>query len=1025
MPEHGAHRDTCGACGAVLPQEARFCPGCGARVELAAAVSGGERRHVTVLFCDLVGSSAHAARMDPEEFADLLVAYRQAAMGCARRHGGHIARYIGDGILMTFGYPRALGRDAEAAIACGLDLVAAIAARYPSGIGGSPVAVRIGIESGLVLVGSIGPEGAVEHDAVVGDVPNIAARLQVAAPPNGVVIGEGTQRVAGQYFVCHDIAPPPGLPRPMRVQRVTARAGSARLRLGFDGAPPPLIAREAELAALAAAWESACRGEGRAVFVSGEAGIGKSRLVLALTEHVLAGGAAHGELVVACAPQTAASALRPMVVAVRRALGLADHAAAADVRAATAAMVDRLRLPPEPSVAILAALLEGGDLSSAATRDMTPEAIRRVVFDALLAFVAQAAEQAPLLVVIEDLHWADPSLLALARLMLDEVPRQRVLLVATLRPEALGEVPEAPHVLRLALSPLAAAEAERVVAAGVGARLGADTVRRIVARCDGVPLFLEEYARAATERGTAAADAVPETLAEVLESRLDAVGEAKATAQVASVVGREVTAGLLAPLTGLPRETVAEHLARLSGAGLLVPVRPAAGGFAFRHAVLREAAYASLRRDRRRALHRATAELIEGAHSDIARAEPETVALHWAEAGEPERAARLWHVAAARALGSSANEEAERHVRSALAALATLADEGGEARRLLSLQLTLQLGTALTALKGYAAPETFAAFEAARGIAEGVTDASALYPALSGLKAFYMVRGPLPEARRLGERLLALAERGGDPGQIRDARRRMGWCLTCLGELAAGRALLATVVADADACSPGGGSDVIALAYSNLAINAMLTGPAATALAEAEAAVRRARQGGHSLSLAYAAGIAATVSQTLGEVEGVRRLAAEVAAVALDRSITYWSALARILNGWVHAMDGAAEEGVAWIRAGISLYISTQGAVLLPYALGLLADALALAGDHAGAREAARTAIERATELGGAAFIPDLLRRLGALGETEAFARGEALARSMGARLAAERIVEARANVAAVAATLAARPAPR
>jgi class 3 adenylate cyclase len=1014
MPDNAAPAETCRQCGAPLPQDARFCPSCGARIVAAAPPVGGERRHVTVLFCDLVGSTGLAARMDPEEFADLLVAYRQAAMGCARRHGGHIARYVGDGILMTFGYPRALGRDAEAAVACGLELAAAISARYPDGVAhGRPVAVRIGIESGLVLIGSIGPEGGVEHDAVVGDVPNTAAKLQAAAPPGGVVIGEGTQRVAGQHFTCRDIASPPGLAREMRVQLVTGRAPSARVRLGFDGVPPPLVGREAEVEALLARWQRVEAGEGQVVFVSGEAGIGKSRLALALTERIVAGDAAHEELVASCAPQTATSALRPLVIALRRALGLADAAAGDEVSGAVASLVERLRLPREPALPILASLLEGGDLPAAAARDMTPEAVRRVVFDALLAFVAQKAEQGPLLLLIEDLHWADPSLLAFVRLLVEQIRRQRVLLIATHRPEMTPELPEHAHVLRLGLRPLGVEEARQVVSAGTGAALGEETVRAILARCDGVPLFLEEFARAAAERKGAAEAEMPDTLAEVLESRLDAVGEAKTTAQIAAVLGREVTPALLEPLAGLGAGTMAQHLERLVGAGLLVPTRGAAQRtYAFRHAVLREAAYASLRRDRRRALHRATAELIARSHPDLARAEPETIALHWAEAGEAGRAASLWRIAAVRALGASANEEAERHVRAALAVLPETWEEGEEETRLLALQLTLQLGSALTALRGYAAPETFAAFESARGLAEGVTDAASLYPVISGLKAFYMVRGPLAEARRLGERLLALAERAGDAALLRDARRRMGWCLTCMGELAAGEALLRRVVADAPPALPGAGSDVVAMAHGNLAMNAMLAGTAEAALAEAEAGVARARRGGHSLSLAYAAGLAATVNQVLGRVEETRTLAEEVHAVALDRGITYWSAMARIITGWVRAVDGETDDGVARIRAGIALYLDTQGAVLLPYAQGLLADALTLAGRGEEARAAAHHGIETATALGGRAFLPDLLRRLGSLGEAEAFGRGAALAEVMGAGLAGARVAADRAAVA-------------
>lgn len=1002
--------ENCRECGGPMPPRARFCPSCGARVAAVSPPAGGERRHVTVLFCDLVGSTGLAARMDPEEFADLLVAYRQTAMGCARRHGGHIARYVGDGILMTFGYPRALGRDAEAAVACGLELASAISARYPAGVaGGRPVAVRVGIESGLVLIGSIGPEGGVEHDAVVGDVPNTAARLQAAAPPGGVVIGEGTQRVAGHHFVCRDIASPSGLPRPMRVQLVTGRAAASRMRLGFDGAPQPLVGREAERDALAARWQRAVSGEGQAVFVAGEAGIGKSRLVLALREGIAAGEAAHEELVVACAPQTATSALRPLVIALRRTLGLADAARTEEVTAAVVSMVDQLRLPRHPAVPLLAALLEGGDLPSAAALDMTPEAVRRVVFDALLAFVAHKAEQGPLLLLIEDLHWADPSLLAFARLLIEQLRGQRVLLIATHRPELEAEIGDQPHLLRLALRPLPAEQARQVISSGAGAALGEETVRAILARCDGVPLFLEEFARAAAERGGAAGTEMPDTVADVLESRLDAVGEAKTTAQIAAVLGREVTPALLEPLSGLGAAAMAQHLETLVGAGLLVPTHGAAEqAYAFRHAVLREAAYASLRRDRRRILHRATAELITRANPDLARAEPETIALHWAEAGEALRAAALWRVAAARALGASANAEAERHVRAALAVLPTGRDDAGEETRLLALQLTLQLGSALTALRGYAAPETFSAFEGARHLAEGVTDAAALYPAISGLKAFYMVRGPLGEARRLGERLLSLAERAGEPALLRDARRRMGWCLTCMGELAEGEALLRRVVDGAPA-SHGPGSDVVAMAHGNLAINAMLAGSAEAAVAEAEAGVARARRGGHSLSLAYAAGLAATVNQVLGRVEQTRALAEEVHAVALDRGITYWSAMARIISGWVRAMDGEPADGVARIRAGIALYLDTQGAVLLPYAQGLLADALALAGDADGARGAARHGIETAIALGGKAFLPDLLRRLGRLGVADGFERGAALGREMGASLAAARVAADRA----------------
>lgn len=927
--------------------------------------SGAEHRFLSILFCDLVDSTGHQFRMDPEAFETLLGAYRHAAFERIRAHGGHVARVIGDGILALFGWPRAQGRDAQDAVACALEIGSRIARMDAEGrvAPDARIAVRMAIETGWVLVGNIGPEGEVERDGVVGPAPNIAARLQRLAHANGVVVGEGTIPLLGGRFALKD-ADTTGIDLPMKVMAAhvvglaSAEDPFARLT---GGRRTPLIGRASELARLRAIWDRAAAGAGQVVLLSGDPGMGKSRLLGTLVETMP--GTEYGRIAAFCTPQTADSSLYPLTEPLRLTLGLAEDAEPDMIRAATGKLSERLGLPSAAGDA-LASLL------GAPSSDLPPTELRRWTFDALLSWIGDIARRQPLLLVIEDVHWADPSLSAFLRVLADEVTDLPILMAISYRSDHVIAWPDTPSRTRITLPPLPAVQAEALAeAASLG--LAAELRATVVARAEGVPLFVEEFARALGEQSIAP-DRLPGSVSQLLAARLDALGEARILAQIASVVGRETPVALLEMLAEQRGEAFTRGLDLLIESGIMHRRgNTDQAVLSFRHALLGDAAYQALPSARRRRMHGEVADALAKINPGLAITEPGVLGRHREAAGQTLEAAALFRRAAGNATAAGAYQEAEAHARRAVRLAETAG--GNEGNRAILSAMVL-LGDALIALQGYAAGEVQQTFERATQIALGMGEASELVPVLRGLTAFYQVRGPLHRAEEVGSRLLQLARKLNDPAVTADAERRQGWCLLCVGRLGDARAALQSALAQhalVPAHSAGAApSDPTVLGQANVAWLSWLTDDDATALNEARRAADMAVAARQPLATAYGLGLAAVVHQLAGDWPGALGLARRAGAIASARGIAYWSAMAELLEGWAQAMEGQPQAGLARIRHGLAGYRRTQGELLRPYALLLLAEAEHAAGRQDAAIAALDEAAMAAEQIGAIMYRP-------------------------------------------------------
>jgi class 3 adenylate cyclase len=641
-----------------------------------------ERRHVTVMFSDLVGSTALSARMDPEDLREIISAYQNCVADAVHRFGGFVAKYMGDGVLVYFGYPQAHEDDAERAVRAGLELIAAIINLKTH----APLQTRVGIGTGLVVVGDLIGSGASQEQAIVGETPNLAARLQSTAKPNTVVIAEGTRKLLGDLFELEDLGAKAlkGIPGPahawmvLRPSSVESRFEALR---GKD--LTEFVGREDELEQLLRGWSNAKAGEGQVALLSGEAGIGKSRLTTALMENIT--GERHTRLRYFCSPQHTDSALHPIIEQLKRAAGLARDDAPSTRLDKLDAVLARTGRPVE-DMALFAELLSIPNDGRYPALDLVPQKRRQKTLDALNAQVAFLAGRQPVLLIFEDVHWIDPtSLEALGRLV-DRVRTLPVLLVATFRPDFSAPWTELAHVTSLTLSRIGKRNAAELIARLTrGKELTGDLVGEIIERTDGIPLFVEEMTKAILEaesesggRSTVVsalsrAVPVPESLHASLMARLDRLGPAKEVVQIGAAVGREFSYELIARVALKSDVELQGSLERFISAGLGFRRDVSASDtFVFKHALVRDAAYSTLLRGQRQQLHGRIAAVLEHDFPEVAKNQPEVLARHCAEAGLFAEAIDHYLSASRRATSSSNNVEASRHVANGLALLEKL-----------------------------------------------------------------------------------------------------------------------------------------------------------------------------------------------------------------------------------------------------------------------------------------------------------------------------------------------------------------
>jgi class 3 adenylate cyclase/tetratricopeptide (TPR) repeat protein len=765
-----------------------------------------ERRQVTVMFADLVGSTALSTGMDPEDLREVISAYQKCVAETVRQFGGFVARYVGDGVLVYFGYPHAHEDDAERAVRAGLELITRVAGLNAR----APLRVRVGIATGLVVVGHLIQSGESEERGMVGETPNLAARLQGIAEPNMVVIAEGTRRLLGNLFELEDLGPQDfkGIAGQVRAWAVL-RASSAESRFEAMHAAglTALVGREEEFELLRRRWSKAKSGEGQVVLLSGEAGIGKSRLTAAVME--LLAGEPHTHLRYFCSPQHTNSALHPIIGQIERAAGLAHD----DAPQSKLDKLDALLRHSSTSLedtALIAEMLSLPNDGRYPLLELAPRQRRERTLDALIWQMETLSSSVPLLMVFEDAHWADPTSLEVFGRTVRKIPTHRVLLIVTFRPEFEPPWIGQAHATALTLNPLAPREVGALIDHLVGNKLLPASIRQdIIERTDGMPLFVEEMTKAVLEaegegkaRRTAAlvpspALAVPASLHASLMARLDRLAPVKEIGQIGATIGREFSFSLLRAVVGGDETALQGALAQLEHAEIVFRRgEPPEAIYSFKHALLRDAAYESVLRSRRQALHGRIAETLRNKFAATAETEPELIAHHFTQAGLAEAAVEWWGKAGERAMERSAFAEAIAHLEKGIELAKTLADE--PAQRLLRLRLQITYGYALLHAQGQTMPETIAAFARARELAAGVEDIAERFSAYYGLWAGSLLRGELAPMREVADIFLREVQRLPESPETGVAHRVFGITRWYEGDYVAARLHLEQAVASYD-----------------------------------------------------------------------------------------------------------------------------------------------------------------------------------------------------------------------------------
>ena len=920
-----------------------------------------ERRQVTVLFSDLVGSTALSARMDPEDLREIISAYQKCVADTVRRFGGFVAKYMGDGVLVYFGYPQAHEDDAERAVRAGLELVGAVSALKSN----APLQTRVGIATGLVVVGDLIGSGEAQERGIVGETPNLAARLQGIAEPNTVVIGESTRKLLGNLFELRDLGSREvkGVAEPVRAW-AALRPSSVESRFEALHATglTELVGREEELELLLRRWSRAKTGEGQLVLLSGEAGIGKSRLTAALLERLA--GEPHTRLRYFCSPQHTDSALYPVISQMERAAGFVqDDTAQTKLDKLDAILA--LTSTSTQDEALFAEMLSLPTDGRYPTLDLTPEQRRQKTLETLLSQMEALARQNPVLMIFEDAHWTDPTSLEVFGRIIDRVRSLRVLLIVTFRPDFEPPWVGRPYVTFVALNRLGERDIAAIIDGVVGNKALPASVRHdIIERTDGIPLFVEEMTKAVLEAGgegaaqqTAAAIpspalAVPASLHASLMARLDRLGPAKEVAQVGAAIGREFSHSLLAAV--MNALDINSSLDRLIAAGLLFRQgAPPHATYLFKHALVQDTAYGTLLREPRRTLHARIAEAFESQFTDIAESQPELLARHCTEAGLTEKAASLWGKAGRRSLERSALVEAAEQLTRALVQIATL--PASPALRREEIEVQVALITPLFHVKGFAAPEAKAAMERARSLideaealGEAPEDPLLLFSVLYGFWVANYAAFNGDALRELARQFLALAEKQGATVPLVVGHRVMGTSLVHTGDIAEGRAHYDRAIAlyDPAAHRPlamrfGQDLRVVILCQRSAALWTL--GHPEAALADIDRALKDAREIDQAASLMYALVIASIIHIHCGNYVAANALCGELLDLADETGSSYWRAYGMAVQGCGLARTSASD-AVQVITSGLTAWRSTGATLFLPWYLSSLAKAYAELG---------------------------------------------------------------------------------
>jgi class 3 adenylate cyclase/predicted ATPase len=916
-----------------------------------------ERRQLTVLFCDLIGSTQLAAALDPEELREVLHAYHAACSSVIAKFDGHVAQYLGDGLLVYFGYPRAHEDDAQRAVRAALAVVDAI--RGSDGAAarnGVTLSVRIGIHTGSVVVGEVGDAGRHELLAL-GETPNLAARLQTLAEADAILISASTLRLVRGLFEIRELGARSvkGMPAALEVYQILGES-AARSRWDVEKSKgfTPLIGREREVGLLLDRWQQVAEGHGEAVLINGEPGIGKSRLVQVMKERSEAAG--HTLLECRCSAYSQSSQLYPIVDLLQRVLQWhSEDAPAVRLRKLEAHLAEQAAAMPE-LVPLVASLL-GLPVAHGSLAAMPAERQRAKTIEGLIAAVLAMAAAHPVLLIVEDLHWVDPSTLELLSLLLDQIPTARLLLLLTARPTFRAPWTARSYLTMLTLNRLTHEQTERMVEhVARGKRLPVEVLRQIVAKTDGVPLFVEELTKMVQESGLLAehADhyelcgalpplAIPATLHDSLMARLDRLESVKAVAQLGAILGREFSYELLRAVSALDEDTLQHGLVRLLEAELLYQRgTPPQASYVFKHALVQEAAYQSVLKSSRQRHHQSVAQVLEAGFPEVRETRPELLAHHYTQAGLAARAMPWWYRAGQRAFEHSAHLEAITHLEKGLELAAALPRTPERCEQ--ELDLLNALGLALFAIKGQASAEAGRTYASARERCAEIGETPKLFSILSGLFSFHTVRAEIHEAWEVAEQLLALAEGQHDTTRHLVAYWAIGETLLFRGEFAQARIRLEQALGFLGARSnpplsllSGFPGDLGVFVRCLLAHTLWHLGYPEQARCRIDEAIGLAQDLAHPFSVALARDYEAMLYQFQREAPRAQASAEIAIPLCQEQRFAYYLAWGTFIRGWAASQQGRGEPGVVQMREGVAGMRATGAALRLPYYLGLLA----------------------------------------------------------------------------------------
>ncbi|MBY8977772.1 AAA family ATPase [Rhodobacteraceae bacterium NNCM2] len=949
-----------------------------------------ERRQITVMFCDMVGSTALSASLDPEDMRDLLMTYREVCAAAVKKFGGYVAQYLGDGVLVYFGFPKAHEGDVENSVRAAQAVVQGLARQR-----GPKIEVQIAIATGTVVVGDVIAQNTAERDIAIGETPNLAARLIGLAGPGDIVISERTWRLLPDLFDFEDLGENTlkGFTHPVRAWKVVGepKARSFSHVVHNREHQIPLVAREKEIETLDNLWRKASAGEGQVVMIAGEAGIGKSRLARDFEKLVSAEGQRSRVAKLYCSDNSQTSTLRPFSDHILLEANVQNKEREQDkARKIRDYLAETIRASGA-DIDLLMEFLSIVTRPSPTSSLHSPEARKLRAFEVLEALTCRASPDEPLLMIVEDLHWSDATTLELLeRILIDRVPGLPIMVILTARTEFLPNLPQQPHITTLLVNRFTPEEAalflERMTADGT---LPEAVHKQIIERSDAIPLFLEEVCKATRENialnrrahgvgatQSAAAASVPTSLASSLMERLDRLGPVKQVAQVASAIGQVFSGNTLEHIGLLEPEELHEALDQLVQAEIIIPKQKSTEPtYVFKHALVQDAAYSSMLRGERRDLHVKLAAILEDEQAGSAIGQPELIALHCERGGLPGKAIQYWRLAGARARERSANSDAIAHFTNGLELLSEIQNEDITSE--IEIELRTNLALALSAVHGGGSKEVGENYSRARSLSGYNAGTVEHFPVMIGCWNNSFASGHINEALSISEEILRIADRKNDASYALEANRVRGMTLFYNGDFLGARDRILSVLGLHDRehhkqHALRFGLDPLVCCHAYLSYAHLFLGQADEARRSGDEGIAEAERINHPYSIAFALAFAAFVRVNLELPDEALDLANRAIGHAVESEFQFFANQQRVVKTWAELQTDAGT--VVDMQAAVETFLSSSTNIGSTRIMSMMAEASLSHGENGYARKMLDRALNSAVTNGEMFYLAEIRR---------------------------------------------------